>query len=41
MSGRLRELKTKEKSGWGIPKAKSGRGRLWERSLTRAFYYNV
>ena len=38
-SGRLRELKNKGKDQLVI--AKSGRGRLRERSLTRAFHYRV
>ena len=39
LSGRLRELKNKGKDQLAIPK--SGRGPLWERSLTRAFDYRV
>ena len=35
LTGRLRELKIKGIVLWGNPK--SGRSRLWERSLTRAF----
>ena len=39
LRGRLRELKNKRKIQLGNPK--SGRGRLRERSLTRAFHYKV
>ena len=39
LSGRLRELKNKGKDQLVIPE--SGRGRLWERSLTRACDYRV
>ena len=39
LSGRLRRLKNKEKVQLDNPK--SGRGRLWERSLTTAFHYKV
>ena len=35
LTGRLRELKIKGIVLWGNPT--SGRSRLWERSLTRAF----
>ena len=39
LSGLLRELKNKGKDQLVIPK--SGRGRLWEQSLTRACDYRV
>ena len=40
-SGRLRELKNKRKVRLGNPKSGRGRGRLRERSFTRAFRYEV
>ena len=39
LSGRLQELKNKGKVWWGNPK--SGRCRLREWSLTRAFHYKI
>ena len=40
-SGRLRELKNKRKVRLGNPKSGRDRGRLRERSFTRAFRYEV